>query len=237
MSDSFFDDAIQYITKTINDRLRKLREQPNVYTKPEIFLYANFGDAYQLIFLEYSRGSDLDILKGKFEPVIAAWEQYQDSPKSEINDFAAIDDYVISLWLLSFALIFESDNVLLDRLLKCVANEGKDLLFERLVATRVKGRKAANTLVHTRPYELLYKAIESSGDVRNKFMTQFLKTWYKSLKDTYWHECHKGPQGGGFFGYWSIETAGAVKAFGIDDVTFREMPYYPKDLVHGLVKK
>src|SRR5205807_8050126 len=49
----------------------------------------------------------------------------------------------------------------------------------------------------------------------NKLLAQFLKSWYKNLKDTYWYECHKRPQGGGFFGYWSMEAAGAVKAFGM----------------------
>lgn len=31
------------------------------------------------------------------------------------------------------------------------------------------------------------------------------------------HECHKGPKDGGFFGFWSIEAAGVVKAFAMDD--------------------
>ena len=235
MSSGYFDGKVGYLEKTMKDRLQKLQDQPTVYTKPEVFLYSNFRNSYQLIFLDYSRGESIEALKTRFAPVVAAWEQYQASPKSEINNFSAVDDYVVSLWLLSFAILFDVDDALLNRLLKCIGNEGKDLLFERLVATRVNGRKAANGLIHPKPYELLYKAIEASGDARDKLMTQFLKTWYKSLKDTYWYECHKGPQGGGFFGYWSIEASGVVKAFGMDDRAFRDMPYYPKDLAQGLV--
>jgi hypothetical protein len=143
----------------------------------------------------------------------------------------AIDDYVKSLWLLSFALLFDVDQPTLDRLLRCIGNEGKDLLFERLVSTRITGRRAAEKLVWPRPYEPLYRAIGSSPAEKPELLQKFLKSWYKSLKQCYWHECHKGPKGGGFFGYWAIEAAGVAKTFAIDDGAFRDMPYYPRDLV------
>jgi hypothetical protein len=49
----------------------------------------------------------------------------------------------------------------------------------------------------------------------------------------YWYDAHKGPEGGGFVGYWCFESAAVVKAFGIDDKEIREQQYYPKDLLHG----
>jgi hypothetical protein len=231
MSVDYFDDRIAYTEKTMDDRLRKLREQPDVYTKPEIFHHANFRDSYQLIFLDYSRGEDIAALKGRFAPVVPAWERYLAAPRAESNDFAAIDDYVRSLWLLSFALLFEVEPLLLDRVLKCIGNEGKDLLFERLVSTRVSGRPAGEKLLWPRPYQPLYQVIDAAEAEKPKLMQKFLKTWYNSLRRCYWHDCHKGPQGGGFFGYWSIEAAGVVKAFGTADQSFRNMPYYPRALV------
>ncbi|HEY6336069.1 MAG TPA: PoNe immunity protein domain-containing protein [Alphaproteobacteria bacterium] len=233
MSNDYFDGKIEYLEKSVRDRLRKLQDQPAIYTKPEVFLYANFRNSYQLIFLDYSRGGDIDGLKSKFGPIVSAWERYLACPNSEVNDFSVIDHYVVSLWLLSFALLFGIEAPLLDRLLECIGNEGKDPLFERLVAIRVTARPAAGNLLHPKPYEPLFKAIDASGDSRQALMAQFLKTWYKSLTNTYWYNCHKGPEGGGFFGYWSIEAAAVAKVFAIDDEAFREMPYYPKDLVRG----
>jgi hypothetical protein len=61
-------------------------------------------------------------------------------------------------------------------------------------------------------------------------MTRFLTAWYPSMHKTYWHDCHKGPEGGGYFGYWCFEAAGAVRTCGLDDHAFRDNLYYPKDM-------
>jgi hypothetical protein len=34
-----------------------------------------------------------------------------------------------------------------------------------------------------------------------------------------------------YFGYWSFESAAIVAALGLDDSSFRDNEYYPKDLV------
>jgi hypothetical protein len=232
MSESYFSESMRYAEQTIGERLRKLRDHPEQYIKPEVFVYANFRDSYQLLLLAYSRGDAIGHLKPRFAPIVEAWEQYQSSANSEINDFARIDDYVVSLWLASLALLLDVEQACFERLLRCVGNEGKDKLFERLVAVRMSGRPPAPGLLWPKPYEALDAALDA-GREAPKLMQKFLKSWYSSLKDCYWHDCHKGPKGGGFFGYWCLEAAAAAKAFGIDDASFRDMPCYPKDLVRG----
>jgi hypothetical protein len=232
MSESYFSESIEYAEQTIVERLRKLHDHPERYTKPEVFLYASFRDSYQLLLLAYSRGDAIDSLKPRFAPVVEAWEQYQSSPNSEINDFALVDDYVVSLWLASLALLLDAGQPLFERLLHCVGNAGKDKLFERLVAARISGRPPGHRLLWAKPYQTLDEALDA-GREAPKLMQTFLKSWYSSLKDCYWHDCHKGPKGGGFFGYWCLEAAAAAKAFGIDDTPFHDMRCYPKDLVRG----
>jgi hypothetical protein len=65
---------------------------------------------------------------------------------------------------------------------------------------------------------------------RNRLMAKFLTAWRPGMSKTYWRDCHRGPEGGGYFGYWCFETAGAVRVFVMDDSAFRDNVYYPKDL-------
>jgi hypothetical protein len=88
MTADFFDSEIAYTEKTIKERLRKLQEQPTVYTKPKIFFYANFRDSYELIFLEYCRGESFHTMKSRFLPALSAWEHYLAAADCEVNDFA-----------------------------------------------------------------------------------------------------------------------------------------------------
>lgn len=231
MTEDFFSGGIDYIEKTIISRNEKLAMQPDAYKKPEIFKWANFRGRYQQILLSYSAGNDFGEIAERFPSVIFAYEEYLRCRVHENTSFNNFDSYVVSLWLVSFALLFDVDAALFDRLLKCIGNEGRDKLFERLVATRISGRPVATGLMFPKVYEPLYNAIDAAEPERSKLIGQFLKNWYQNMKPTYWYDCHKGPKGGGFFGYWATEAAGVIKAFGIDDSAFRNLPYYPKDLV------
>jgi hypothetical protein len=110
-------------------------------------------------------------------------------------------------------------------LLACIGNEGRDALLESLVSTRPSSRKQASGLLHPTIFDSLFNSIEAKGESRNAFIKRYLRDWYVALKPTYWIDSHKKPKSGTFFGYWAVEVAGVVKAFGMDDSAFREMPY------------
>ena len=40
-------------------------------------------------------------------------------------------------------------------------------------------------------------------------LSRYLKDWYGAFRKAYWHESHKGPEGGDFFGYWAVEVSSA----------------------------
>lgn len=63
-----------------------------------------------------------------------------------------------------------------------------------------------------------------------KCLESYLKAWYKGLKDCYWHDRHKG-KFATHFGYWSFEAGMVTLLFDLDDGIYRDMLYYPKDLV------
>ena len=188
------------------------------------------------LILRYSRGDAVAELKPLFPPIIPDWEHYLAAPYSDkflivAEDASTLENYVLALWMVSLARIFEVDESLFGRLLKCIGNEGKDILLERLIAGKTAGIAKADTLVFPKIYSPLLAAIDAEAKERPRLFKAFLDNWYRNMKPTYWYENHKGPGGGGFFGYWAIEAAGVVKTFGIDDSSFRDVPYYPTDLV------
>lgn len=230
MPSEFFSDRLQYIDGEIASRLAKLRDQPEVYRKPQAFLRANLRERIEQVHLGYSLGEDLPKLARRFPAVNDAYEAHIRCPGYTPHDFADLDRYLVSLWLVSLALVFDVDASLWQRLLACIGNEGRDALFEALVAARVPGRKPATALMHPAIFKPLFDAIAAAGASRDALVTRYLMDWYGKLKGAYWHDTHKRPDGG-FFGYWAVEVAGVVKAFGMDDSAFRQMPYYPRDLV------
>jgi hypothetical protein len=231
MDEAYFAERIRKLDQIVDDQTRKLKEQPEVYIKPAMFLYTNFRSRYQQIFLGYSTGEDLEQLKARMPAVVDAYEKYLNDKGATATDLADLDEYIVSLWLVSFAILFQVDDSPWQRLLACIGNEGRDALFEALVATRSPGRKKANGLLHEAIFSPLFHAISANGESRNAFIKRYLKDWYKSLKPTYWIDSHLKPKSGTFFGYWAVEVAGVVKAFDMDDEAFRDMPYYPRDLV------
>ena len=231
MNADYFARRLGYIDREIESRLIKLRDQPEVYKKPQSIRRSNLRERHEQLFLGYSLGEDIEQLAARLPSVVEAYEAYLACPGHTSHDLADLDRYTISLWLVSFAILLKADALLWDRLLACIGNEGKDALFESLVVTRTPRRKQTDTLLHENIFRPLFNAIFAEGESRDGFVKRYLKDWYGAFKRVYWHDSHKGPEGGGFFGYWAVEVAGMVKAFNMDDSAFRDLPYYPRDLV------
>jgi hypothetical protein len=202
----------------------------------QIFIYN-----YELLIEKYSRGDSINELRVMLPDLLDTWEWARREELKVFNDAEIhrrhgfevnLDAYNLALWLVSIFICLEADAQLFDRLLTLIGNEGEDQLYERLVATQRPGRKPADKLLHPKPYLPLYRAIDPQPKAeRAKFLDKFISAWYAGMKGTYWHDSHKGKDGGGYFGYWCFEAAGVVRAFKLNDTVMRDSVYYPKDLV------
>jgi hypothetical protein len=232
MDAAYFDQLIE-LRKNIAVRFELVIEKPETTSEHRSNLLHRLSmQSHQTLLAGYSRGQPISALATSFPAVVTALERYLVAAGAERISFESIDDYVEALWLVSLAIVFDADAALFDRLLLAIGNDGADMLFERLVATRVPARLPAERLLWPKPYEALYAATSAPPEVAPALIQKFLKTWYPSLQNCYWYDCHKGPKGGGFFGYWCLEAAGVVKALGIDDQSFQASPCYPGDLIH-----
>ncbi len=231
MTDQYFDEHIALREKTV----REWQDEMLQYKNKDAAQFSVFQYCMHLVPAYYSRGNSIFEIKNKFLAALEAWETLKqiDVDKQFVNSLKnGLNDYVNSIGLLSQAYLLDMEPVIIARLLACIGSEGQDLLFEQLVAQIAPAlvRKSAKKLLYPKVYQLLYDALNASADQQSVLVQQFLKDWYKGIKVVGWHNSHKGPGGGGFFGYWCWEAAGVAHAFGIDDSSFHDMPYYPKDL-------
>jgi hypothetical protein len=234
MPESYFRDRLDRLEQTIAGRLEKLRTQPELYSKPWIFHRANARERLQMVLLAYSAGDGLDAIAARLPTAVDALEVYLRSAPQEPVDFNDLDDYVSALWFVSLAKLLGSPEGLAGRLLALLGNEGKDVLFERLAAGLVPGRRAAASLMHAKIFAPLAHVFEVPAADRAAQIGRYLAGWYRGLSAAYWHDAHKGPGGGGFFGYWSVEAAAVCKAAGVDPSPLATTKYFPSDLLRSL---
>ena len=77
-------------------------------------------------------------------------------------------------------------------------------------------------------FSKLYKVIESEPEQRPNLVKAYLEAWYKLEGSPDYHLMDTDA----YIGYWCWEAALVVKLYDIDDSSFIDHEYYPKDLVH-----
>ncbi|WP_312738898.1 PoNe immunity protein domain-containing protein [Stenotrophomonas sp.] len=105
-----------------------------------------------------------------------------------------------------------------------------DGLLERLVAQWAPGRPIPDKATRHLPYRRLFKVFAAEPAQRPALMVDYLDDWYHHSRREPYIDQHEG-SGVMFYGYWSWEAAATTVVLGIDDASYRDMPFYPKDLV------
>jgi hypothetical protein len=192
---------------------------------------------FQPLIANYSAGDPIADLPRQFEAVLFSIEESA-LPKKyswEPLFLDEIDAYVYAMWLFSLCVLLHQE-LFLPRLLAVFnvakdVNRGTDRLFEALIGKlglpavpadkMLKGRKA---------HEILLEATQCQPEKRSLYVSQFLKKWYPAMKGTYWQGNHElSPET--FFGYWALEAGLVTYLWDIDDSSYRDLPFYPRDLV------
>ncbi len=226
---AYFDDYVAGATQSILLFEAKAKAPDTKPAHRRRLCYTIFREKLQLLIARYSRGEDNSVLQAMFPQVVAALTDYHSEDAYEPFDFQNLDDYVRALWLVSFAILFDAGDQCVNQLYLLINQEGQDALFDWLVALCVSGYSATSSLLYANPYAPLYSALDATDKERNRLIDQFLKQYYEGMRTTYWHNTHLKEQTG-FFGYWCFELAAVVKMLQIDDSTFANNLFYPRDL-------
>lgn len=155
-------------------------------------------------------------------------------------DLGDLNHYNWCFWLVGLALALEVPDDQWSRLVALIGGEGRDILLDRVIASRQPNRAIGTMLLHSKPYARLLKAIDAPRDRQAQLLRAFVDNWYPELarkgKNELWWYIYGDPvkhplEMGSYFGRWCIEATAAVKAFGIDDRLCLGHEHYPGDLL------
>lgn len=210
-------------------------------------------DVLDLMSLQYSAGGGIAFIQELY-PYLLNWTEeyaevhslYHQSPEAGGRyvwhiSLGTEDYWYIALRLVCFGLLTGyADQMarimpIIDYTEATPEGQEKDGLIERLVAPFVANRGIPpNEARRHLPYRKLIKVFDAEPQKRSELMFQYLEDWYEASRREPYYNQHPQTdidEGYLYYGYWSWEAAAVTWLLDIDDTTYRDHQFYPKDLV------
>jgi hypothetical protein len=208
------------------------------------FRWSICSEGLELLILHYTGGRPIEELRAQLPQVIEDFDIYianERSPRSEnppravadTLEITQVEAFVYVFWLLALCKLLKHDEFI-PKVMSWVDktyefNRGRDILFENVVQALTGNHVPSDSvLFHPNPYRPLARATFYPQEERAALVKDFVESWYKGMKPTYWYGSHKD---GIYFGYWCFEAALVTVLFDIDDSSYRDHLVYPRDLV------
>ncbi len=209
-------------------------------------------DILRLMLRRYSQGEQISELAQMFSHLLDTWELSNSladgvcaehglkSCRDWVFDLSDLNHYIWCFWLVGLALALRIPDDQWNRLLALMGDEGRDVLLDRVIASRQPSRVVGAVLLHEKPYALLLKAIDSPKEQQALLLQDFVNGWYPQLnrrgKQQPWWYNYGNPEKhplemGSYFGRWCIEAVAVVEVFKLDDSQCLGHPHYPSDLL------
>jgi hypothetical protein len=196
--------------------------------------------ALNLLALQYSAGSPIADLRALFVATVDYYESYakysagfnaQQGPSYRAPHITLGDsEYQYANQLVSFAFLLGLKSTL-ERIaaiidFDCPVPDG---MLDRLLGVYLGGRLKPSECTKHLPYFKTLKIFDASPSEREELMAEYLEDWYTASRREPYYDSHK--RGEEFRGYWSWESGAIVVALNIDDASYRDAQFYPRDLV------
>ena len=156
--------------------------------------------------------------------------------KREVLDQYSLGNYDSMLWMLSLGYLLDVPIEQFEKLVEVIdKDQVKDKLFEFIISAKIPNRPKLEEESYKYGWKLFGKLREAT-ETEDKAKAELLiktfleKDWYKEHKNAGWYENHKGKHDT-YSGYWCFESAAVTCIMGLDDISYRDQQYYPKDLV------
>ena len=238
-SKAYFDEQVEFSIETIEDYLNDVKH--NNEFSAEVKMKLSFGlvdYVVRLLHERYSRGDNLTELKPHLLEALEyrQWQKdYADAlPANEQKDrigWEEIRTDYLENWLdwLAFAYCLDMGDSYYTQALELIANQGLDVLFDSIALKMGDTeRTVSNDLLFKKRFKKLHDVIAADIEQQPSLMKAYLDAWYKLIDSPDYHLMDTDA----YIGYWSWEAALVVKLYNIDDSSFIDHPYYPKDLAH-----
>lgn len=209
------------------------------------------GDYLSIILCKYSVGDPIDSFKRELldaiDMVYISWDGCWKVKVTKRNQMIVLNQYGYSaynelLWMLSLGYLLEIPDEYIRKIVDVIdRDEVKDFLLEFLIRAKLPERPMIREESYQRffgvpdSFKSFRQAItEADKSKAEQLVKEFVtKEWYKWHKKFGWCHSKNAILSGGYayYGYWSWETAAIVKIMGLDDSSFKDCPYYPKDMI------
>ncbi len=199
-------------------------------------------DGLNYLATAYSAGHETSEISAFYPKVLEFWEEYAKYDKAYDVTPAGRGTHVAHLPLLGEG--FDQANRLvclgillgwahlLPRLIPILDyhNPRRDGMLERLLAFYVSERGTPpDECTRHLPYFKTLKIFAAPEEKRSELMAEYLDDWYHASRREPYHDSHT--RGTSFMGYWSWEAAAITYLLDIDDRSYRDAQFYPRDLV------
>lgn len=244
-TEDYFDKYLVSGIEQIQRRKLMLLNGQVVTDRLNWFKKGQFDLMLNLTIANYTAGKSNEVVK---ENLLTAIEYLKDSWSSKVvllnYEVVSYNQYTGSsynqiLIVLSLGYLLDINKADLKKIAVVIDQDNvKDFLFEFIIRAKIKDREPITEESYRdffgipKCLEKLRQAItETEKSKAEKLVKEFItKDWTKYQKELGGLENHKSKHDT-YFGYWSFETAAIVKIMDLDDSSFRECQYYPKDLV------
>ena len=190
-----------------------------------------------LLFRQYSVGESVESMLEPAKLTFAEFERhYAMFPDEELKlKLWEANGYRYVMWLTGLAYLLGLKEYLpkIAHWISPNPDDGNDplisLLFNRL---GVEGAPSASELLHPKGYTPLYELLTQTQDKTKQqtLMQTYIRGFYKNIMNqTVWKGWDK--EGWIYFGFWSFEAGMITHLLNLDDSSYRDMTFYPKDLV------
>lgn len=241
-----YSDEAEDISRRIPNAQKKLSDPDWLSGKDEAALVrlteGRCDYAIDLLTLSYSAGAPITELQGFFPHVVEYFEEFAlyiqafnrtaegmrlNSPVIHLQDV----EFQIANRLLCFSVLL-GHTKLIPRIMAILDynNPVRDGLLER-IASCYSQRPSPLPDECTRhlPYYKALPIFDAQPSDRPGLIKAYLLDWYEASRREPYYDAHTGAPS--FMGYWAWEAAAITIALSVDDQSYRDLPFYPRDLV------
>jgi hypothetical protein len=244
-----YNDEAEDISRRIPNAQKKLSDPEWLAGKDEAALarltQGRCDYAIDLLTISYSAGANIVELREFFPYIVDYFEEYAlyiqafnrtdegariNSPVIHLQDV----EFQIANRLLCFSVLL-GHTKLIPRIMAILDynNPVRDGLLERIASLYAqRPEPLPDECTRHLPYYKALPIFDAQPSDRPEMIKEYLLDWYEASRREPYYNAHTG--GSGFLGYWAWEAAAITVALRVDDQSYRNLPFYPRDLVEHL---
>jgi len=231
LNEKFSDECIANYVSEIDENKLQLETRPSDIQRWDLVYDFLFDTQFNYAVYKYSAGDPISEIVTLIEEATENFITYRNHPTAKntsMQDSFLVYEECISL--LSVNILIKAKTEVMGRLAQAFDLLGKDALIDKMLSHSLPDRKISTKLACPKPYEQLFAVFDAQDDARPKILEDYLKDWYKGMRKASWYGTDKNKQNPcAFYGYWSFESAAVTCLLKIDDSSYRDKLFYPKD--------